>query len=317
MTDPASPARPPAHKNLILLLSCLGTFMVVLDVAVVNVALPAMRMDLGFSATGLQWVVNAYTLTYAGFLLLGGRVADLFGRRRMYLIGLLLFTAASLVCGLALTPWAMITARAIQGTGAAILSPVTLTIVTTTFTEPRERARALGAWSASLASGGAVGVLIGGLLTDLLSWRWIFLINIPVGIAGIVAGRLVIPESHGSGAGKRLDIAGAITVTLSLTALVFGIVQTETHGWASPITWVPIAAAAVLLAAFVVIELKVAAPRVGVLTTFVAVVLGQVVLAALIDTFGWFGQPTAPFGWDRVLAVLLLLASLALLVRRV
>ncbi|MDA2953269.1 MAG: MFS transporter, partial [Actinomycetota bacterium] len=165
--------------------------MVVLDVAVVNVALPIMRVDLGFSPTGLQWVVNAYTLTYAGFLLLGGRVADLFGRRRMFLVGLLVFTVASLVCGFAPNGWAMITARAVQGVGAAILSPVTLTIVTTTFTEAKERSRALGMWSASLASGGAVGVLIGGILTDLLSWRWIFLINIPVGVAGLIVGRWV------------------------------------------------------------------------------------------------------------------------------
>ena len=260
MTDPAdaTPAAPGAHKNLILLLACLGQFMVVLDVAVVNVALPVMRVDLGFSPTGLQWVVNAYTLTYAGFLLLGGRIADLFGRRRMFLVGLLVFTLASLVCGLAPTGWAMITARAVQGVGAAILSPVTLTIVTTTFTEARERSRALGVWSASLASGGAVGVLIGGILTDLLSWRWIFLINIPVGVVGLLVGRWVIPESRGAGAGEKLDIAGAVAITASLTALVYGIVQTETHGWASPLTWVPIVAAIVLLAAFVVIETKVA-----------------------------------------------------------
>ena len=152
MTDPAdaTPAAPGAHKNLILLLACLGQFMVVLDVAVVNVALPVMRVDLGFSPTGLQWVVNAYTLTYAGFLLLGGRIADLFGRRRMFLVGLLVFTLASLVCGLAPTGWAMITARAVQGVGAAILSPVTLTIVTTTVTEARAR-RACGArrWPAA------------------------------------------------------------------------------------------------------------------------------------------------------------------------
>ena len=249
---------PPLRKNLILLLACLGQFMVVLDVAVVNVALPVMRVDLGFSPTGLQWVVNAYTLTYAGFLLLGGRVADLFGRRRMFLIGLLVFTLASLVCGLAPTGWAMITARSVQGVGAAILSPVTLTIVTTTFTEARERSRALGVWSASLASGGAVGVLIGGILTDLLSWRWIFLINIPVGVVGLIVGRWVIPESKGAGAGQKLDIAGAVTITLSLTALVYGIVQTETHGWASPMTWGPIVAAIALLIAFIVIETKVA-----------------------------------------------------------
>ncbi len=246
------------HKNLILLLACLGQFMVVLDVAVVNIALPQMRIDLGFSPTGLQWVVNAYTLTFAGFLLLGGRVADLWGRRRMYLVGLFIFTIASLVCGLAPNGWAMITARAVQGVGAAVLSPVTLIIVTTTFTEPRERSRALGLWSGALASGGAVGVLIGGILTDLLSWRWIFFINIPVGVIALLVARWVIPESHGAGAGKKLDVAGAITITGSLTAFVYGIVQTNVHGWTSTWTWTPIAAAAVLLAAFLFIELRVA-----------------------------------------------------------
>ena len=196
MPDTLTPNAPPLRKNLILLLACLGQFMVVLDVAVVNVALPVMRVDLGFSPTGLQWVVNAYTLTYAGFLLLGGRVADLFGRRRMFLVGLLVFTLASLVCGFAPTGWAMITARAVQGVGAAILSPVTLTIVTTTFTEAKERSRALGMWSASLASGGAVGVLIGGILTDLLSWRWIFLINIPVGVVSAGQDQVLAPQFH-------------------------------------------------------------------------------------------------------------------------
>ena len=258
MPDTLTPNAPPLRKNLILLLACLGQFMVVLDVAVVNVALPVMRVDLGFSPTGLQWVVNAYTLTYAGFLLLGGRVADLFGRRRMFLVGLLVFTLASLVCGFAPTGWAMITARAVQGVGAAILSPVTLTIVTTTFTEAKERSRALGMWSASLASGGAVGVLIGGILTDLLSWRWIFLINIPVGVVGLIVGRWVIPESFGSGAGKKLDVGGAVTITLSLTAFVFGIVQTNTHGWGSAWTLVPIVGAVALLAAFILIETRLA-----------------------------------------------------------
>ena len=194
-TSLPSPAAP-VHRNMILAIACLGQFMVVLDVAIVNVALPAMRQELEFSATGLQWVVNAYTLAFAGLLLLGGRTADLFGRRRMFLVGLGVFTAASLVCGLALNPGALVAARAAQGLGAAILAPVTLSIVTTTFVQPHERSRALGLWSAALASGGAVGVLLGGILTDLLSWRWIFLVNIPVGIAGIIIGRMVVPEGR-------------------------------------------------------------------------------------------------------------------------
>jgi len=238
------------RKRLILLLACLGNFMVVLDVAVVNVALPAMRADLGFSATGLQWVVNAYTLTYAGFLLLGGRTADLFGRRRMFLVALLVFTLASLVCGLAPTSGTLIAARAIQGLGAAILAPVTLTIITVTFTQPRERAYALGWWGASLASGGAAGVLVGGILTDLLSWRWIFLINLPVGVLGVIAARALLKESRADTGDRSLDIGGAVTVTLGLTALVFGVVQSETHGWASAWTVVPLVASVVLIALF-------------------------------------------------------------------
>lgn len=256
------------RKRLILLLACLGNFMVVLDVAVVNVALPAMRADLGFSATGLQWVVNAYTLTYAGFLLLGGRTADLFGRRRMFLIALLVFTAASLVCGLAPTAGTLIAARAVQGLGAAILAPVTLTIVTMTFTQPRERAYALGWWGASLASGGAVGVLIGGILTDLLSWRWIFLINLPVGVLGVIAARALLTESRADTRNRSLDLGGAVTVTLGLTALVYGVVESNVNGWTSPWTLVPLIASVVLLAAFAFIELKVATAPIAPLRIF-------------------------------------------------
>ncbi|MEZ5080012.1 MAG: MFS transporter [Thermoleophilia bacterium] len=258
MTDTSLPSpAAPVHRNMILAIACLGQFMVVLDVAIVNVALPAMRQELEFSATGLQWVVNAYTLAFAGLLLLGGRTADLFGRRRMFLVGLGVFTAASLVCGLALNPGALVAARAAQGLGAAILAPVTLSIVTTTFVQPHERSRALGLWSAALASGGAVGVLLGGILTDLLSWRWIFLVNIPVGIAGIIIGRMVVPEGR---AEKRLslDIAGALAITAALSSLVFGIVETTNHGWVSPITLGPIVAAVVLGVVFVVIETRMA-----------------------------------------------------------
>ena len=256
------------RKRLILLLACLGNFMVVLDVAVVNVALPAIQADLGFSQVGLQWIVNAYTLTYAGFLLLGGRTADLFGRRRMFLIALGLFTVASLVCGLAPTAATLIAARAVQGLGAAILAPVTLTIVTITFTQPRERAYALGWWGASLASGGAAGVLIGGILTDLLSWRWIFLINLPVGILGVIAARALLAESRAESRSRSLDVPGALTITLGLTSLVYGVVNSEVHGWTSPWTWVPLAAAGVLVASFAYIELRVARAPIAPLRIF-------------------------------------------------
>jgi EmrB/QacA subfamily drug resistance transporter len=246
-----------ARKSTILAIACLGQFMVILDVAIVTVALPAMRSDLGFSATGLQWVVNAYTLTFAGFLLLGGRAADLFGRRRIFLAGLALFTVASLVCGLAPGPETLVAARAVQGLGAAVLSPATLTILTTTFTEPAERARALGIWSAALASGGATGALLGGVLTDTLSWRWIFLVNVPVGVVGIVAARAVLAERRGEGT-RSLDVAGALLVTGSLTALVYGLVRTDVVGWGSPETAAALVIAAVLMAAFLVVETRVA-----------------------------------------------------------
>jgi EmrB/QacA subfamily drug resistance transporter len=255
--DPGPPA-PSVRKNMILALACLGQFMVVLDVSIVNVALPAMRRDLDFSATGLQWVVNAYTLTFAGFQLLGGRMADLYGRRRIFLLGLGMFTAASLVCGLAPGPETLIGARAIQGLGAAVLAPATLTILTATFTESRERSRALGLWSASLASGGATGALFGGLLVQYLSWRWIFFINLPIGIFGLLAARTVLAESRGAQAARSLDVGGALTITGALTALVYGVVRSDTSGWTSPETLAALAVAAVLLATFLWLEARVA-----------------------------------------------------------
>ncbi len=246
-----------ARKRTILAIACLGQFMVILDVSVVTVALPAIRADLHFGVTGLQWVINAYTLIFAGFLLLGGRAADLYGRRRVFIAGLTLFTLASLACGLAPGAETLVIARAVQGLGGAMLAPATLTILTTTFTEPRERARALGIWSASLAAGGATGALLGGILTDTLSWRWIFLINVPFGIACIVGARAVLRESRGEGT-RSLDVAGAITITGGLTALVYGLVRTDSVGWVSGETFAAMAIALVLVAAFLVIETRVA-----------------------------------------------------------
>jgi EmrB/QacA subfamily drug resistance transporter len=257
-TQDSGQLQPSVRKNVILALACLGQFMVVLDVSIVNVALPAIRRDLDFSATGLQWVVNAYTLTFAGFLLLGGRMADLYGRRRIFLVGLAMFTAASLVCGLAPGPETLIGARAIQGLGAAVLSPATLTILTATFTESRERSRALGLWSASLASGGATGALFGGLLVEYLSWRWIFFINLPIGVFGLLAARAALAESRGARASRSLDVGGALTITGALTALVYGVVRTDSHGWSSPETVAALAVSALLLAAFLWLESRVA-----------------------------------------------------------
>jgi EmrB/QacA subfamily drug resistance transporter len=246
--------------GIILALACVAQFMVVLDVSIVNVALPSIGRDLHYTASGLQWVVNAYVLTFAGFLLLGGRAADLFGRRRVFLFGLGLFTVASLAGGVAQDSAWLTAARAVQGIGGALLSPATLTIIVTTFA-PERRPWALGIWSAVAGAGGAAGSILGGVLTSTLSWRWVLFVNIPIGVAGIIAGLVWLTESRASdrgGRAPRLDIGGAVTVTLGLGALVYAIVGTETHPWGSVHTLGLLAVAAVLLAVFAVIELRVA-----------------------------------------------------------
>jgi EmrB/QacA subfamily drug resistance transporter len=252
-----SPAEAAAarHKSLILALCCLAQFMVILDVSIVNVALPSIRGDLGFSATGLQWVVNAYTLTFAGFLLLGGRAADLIGRREVFAGGLLLFGFASLLGGIAQTSGQLIGARALQGLGGAIVAPATLSILATTFTEGAERNRALGLWGAMGGVGGATGALLGGLLTQTLSWRWILLINVPIGIVvALAALRVVARGRRATAPAKSFDLAGALTVTGGLVVLTYGIVQTDVHGWGSARTLITIALGLALLATFTLIE---------------------------------------------------------------
>jgi len=241
----------------ILAVCCAAQFMVVLDVSIVNVALPKMRADLGLSADGQQWIVNAYTLTFAGFLLLGGRAADLFGRRRVFMLGLALFTVSSLLGGLAQNGASLIAARAVQGIGGAILAPATLSLITTTFTDPSSRRRALGIWSATAASGAAAGVLAGGILTDLLNWRWVLFVNVPIGAVLIAAAAVALTESKAENR-PSLDVAGAVTVTGGLALLVYGIVSTDTRSWGSAATIFTLLGAAVLLAAFVVIESRVA-----------------------------------------------------------
>ena len=249
-----------ARKRWILALTCLAQFMVILDISVVNVALPSIRNDLGFSAVDLQWVVNAYTLTFAGFLLLGGRAADLLGRRRVFVAGLLLFAAASLAGGLSTSQGMLTAARAVQGLGGAVVAPATLAIITTTFDEGYERNRALGYWGAMGAVGGSTGVLLGGVLTQLLGWQWILFINVPVGILGAIAAMRFIPESTRTVAGERhFDVAGALSVTAGLVLLTFAIVRTDVNGWTSPATLEVAAAGIALLVLFLFIERR--APR--------------------------------------------------------
>jgi EmrB/QacA subfamily drug resistance transporter len=241
---------------VVLGIVCIGQFMVVLDASIVNVALPSIQRDLHFSTSNLQWIVNAYTLTFAGFLLLGGRAADLFGRRRIFMVGLFVFTVSSLLGGMAQSEAWLIGARALQGLGAAILAPATLTILTATFAEGPARARALGVWSAVSAAGASAGALFGGILTDFLSWRWILFVNVPVGAVALVAARRDLPESRAETAHRHLDLTGAITVTAGLVALVFALVRTETYSWGSPQVLVPLALAAVLLAVFLVLQAR-------------------------------------------------------------
>lgn len=231
--------------------------MVVLDVSIVNVALPHMGLDLHLDQTKAQWIVNAYVLTFAGFLLLGGRCADLFGRRKVYLVGVAIFTLASIGAGVAHTGAEMIIARAVQGLGGAVLSPATLTIIVTTFQGPR-MPKAIGAWSAVAGAGGAVGGLAGGILTGLASWRWVFFVNVPFGILATVGAVMYLQEKRNQQATQKLDVTGAILVTGGLTALIYGVVNTTTKGWTSTSTDTWFAVAAVALVGFVFWEGKVA-----------------------------------------------------------
>jgi EmrB/QacA subfamily drug resistance transporter len=245
------------NTGMILAVACVAQFMVVLDVSIVNVALPTIGRDLHYSASGLQWVVNAYVLTFAGFLLLGGRAADLFGQRRVFVVGLTIFTAASLAGGLAQSSAWLTTARAVQGFGGAILSPATLTIIVTTFSGPR-LARAIGMWSAVAGAGGAAGSLLGGILVQFLSWRWVLFINVPIGIALVAMALSSLPEHVRDGDRRSLDVPGAVLVTAGLSTAVFGIVNSTTYGWASTRTIVTLAIAAGLLVGFFYVETSVA-----------------------------------------------------------
>ncbi|MCP9488062.1 MAG: DHA2 family efflux MFS transporter permease subunit [Gaiellaceae bacterium MAG52_C11] len=248
------------NRWLALIVLCLGDLMIVLDGTIVNVALPSIRDDLGFSQASLAWVVNGYLLTFGGFLLLGGRLGDLFGYRRLFLSGITLFTLASLACGLATSQAMLVAARAVQGTGAAVVSAVALSLLMVMFTEPAERAKAMGVFGFVLSGGGALGVLLGGVLTDVLDWHWIFLVNIPVGIGVFALSRALLPQGGGAAATGRLDFAGAVTATGSLMLAVYAIVNGNEVGWVTGRTIGLLAASAGLLAAFLVVEARVASP---------------------------------------------------------
>ncbi|MFJ3934080.1 MULTISPECIES: MFS transporter [unclassified Streptomyces] len=258
-----TPAAPPATAAprtwAVVLAACAGQFLVVLDVSVVNVALPSMRTDLSMSAAGLQWVLNAYSIAFAGFMLLGGRAADVFGRKRMFLLGLGLFTAASLAGGVAQEGWQLLLARAVQGLGAAVLAPATLTLITAAVPAGPARSRAIATWSAVGAAGGAAGGLVGGVLTDLLSWRWVLLVNVPVGVVVLAAAAVWLKESRVEGV-RRLDLPGAVLATGGLAAVAYGIVQTEQSGWADPGTLLPFLGGLALLAVFVLVESRTRSP---------------------------------------------------------
>jgi EmrB/QacA subfamily drug resistance transporter len=250
------------RRWLALYVLCLASLMIVLDVTIVGVALPSIRQDLGFSETSLAWVVNAYLLTYGGFLLLGGRLGDLFGHRRLFIAGISTFTVASLACGLATTQWFLVAARSVQGLGGAVASAVSLSLMMGLFTEPAERAKAMGIFGFVASGGGSIGVLLGGILTDALSWHWIFLVNFPIGVVVVLLTLRLVPGTPVSAERGRLDVAGAITVTASLMLAVYAIVNGNHNGWTSARTLGVLGAAAVLFGVFLAIESHVRAPLV-------------------------------------------------------
>ncbi len=259
--EPASPGAP-ANRWIVLVIVCFAQFMVVLDATIVNVALPSIQRDLGFSAADLQWVINSYTLVFGGFLLLGGRAGDLIGRRTVFLAGVTVFTVASLVNGLSTSSEMLIVARGLQGLGAALVSPAALSIIMTTFADGPERTKALGVWAAIAISGSAFGLLLGGILTETLSWEWIFFVNVPIGAATALAAWRLVPNSRAEQRPDSFDLAGAVSVTTGLMVLVYAIVKAEEFGWGSFQTLALGAVAIALLGAFLVIERRSAAPLV-------------------------------------------------------
>jgi EmrB/QacA subfamily drug resistance transporter len=258
--------RAAAHKTVVLSVICLTQFLVVLDALITTVALPSIQRELHFSTISLSWVVNLYALMFGGFLLLGGRASDLFGRRRLFVVGVSVFTIASLMCGLSDSRGTLLGFRAVQGLGAALMTPASLSILTTTFAEGAERTRALAAWGFVSAAGGSSGLLLGGILTSGLSWPWVFFVNVPVGIGVVIGSLRWVPSLPGAGAHGDFDLGGALTATAGLSLLIYGVVGAESHGWGSAVTLGSLAGAALLLSAFLVIERRHRAPllRLGV-----------------------------------------------------
>lgn len=277
---------------LALLLVCAAQLMIVLDGTVVNVALPVIQSSLGFSEVSLSWVVNSYLLTFGGFLLLGGRAGDLLGRRRVFMAGLALFTLASLFCGLAGTQASLVVARAVQGLGGAIIAPAALSIIITTFTEPADRARAMGIWGFVVSGGASIGVLLGGVLVGTLGWPWIFLINLPIGILALGLCRPLLDVGHGESVDVDggFDLAGALLVTASLVATVYAIVGANTVGWTSARTVILLAVAAVLMGLFVAVEARTRVPLVplGIFRSRNLTVSNVVMVLIVAGIFGWF-----------------------------
>ncbi len=278
------------NRWLVLVIACMAQFMVVLDATVVNVALPSIQRGLHFSPANLQWVVNSYTLIFGGFLLLGGRAADLLGRKRLFVAGIAVFSIASLINGLAQSSSMLVVGRGLQGLGGALVSPAALAIITTTFTDQQERTRALGVWAAIAAGGGAVGLLMGGVLTDLASWRWVFFVNVPVGIITFAMAMRYVAESRIRTAQRSFDLAGAVTVTAGLVLLVYTIVETQSYGWGSARTLGLGAVALALLAGFYAIERRSPAPlvRLSIFRVRTIAVADSVLLLLASGMFGMF-----------------------------
>ena len=290
MSATALEAERTTNRWLVLVIACMAQFMVVLDATVVNVALPSIQRGLHFSPANLQWVVNSYTLIFGGFLLLGGRAADILGRKRLFVAGIVVFSIASLINGLAQSSTMLIVGRGLQGLGGALVSPAALAIITTTFTDQQERTRALGVWAAIAAGGGAVGLLMGGLLTDLASWRWVFFVNVPVGIITFAMAMRYVAESRIRTAQRSFDLAGAVTVTAGLVLLVYTIVETQSYGWGSARTLGLGAVALALLAGFYAIERRSPAPlvRLSIFRVRTIAVADSVLLLLASGMFGMF-----------------------------